>query len=366
MKILVIDFALRFGDVIGGQERMVLSLVKQLNAQGHEPIFLLREESGLSKRLKELNLIYFIKDINKYLIKFQLNSIKKLIKKEDISKVICLDSFANRLGYLLVGSIKTLQLFAFRFDVYESQFMSLSLKRRKRFYKKLDKKAFSQFTKIFCISNEIIKEVINLNVPKKKIIRFKPGIEPELNLGEFIIRSDGIIGLLSLGRFDEQKKSFITLIKACQILKDRGINNFRLTIAGDGPDRELIQESGTDLAEAGLFKLYPYHVNPAELYKKNDIFILTSRYEGFPFVIPEALSNYCAIISTKIPELLENFKENTEILYFNFHDAESLADNLKKLIEDKKLRETLQKRGKIISEEFKMDHVVSELIKEIL
>ncbi|WP_310377813.1 glycosyltransferase [Flavobacterium sp.] len=142
--------------------------------------------------------------------------------------------------------------------------------------------------------------------------------------------------VLSVGRLVPQK-GYDLAINACRILADKG-HHFKWYILGDGEDKERL------LAMIKKNKLDDYFIflgireNHYSYLKKADIFVHTARFEGFGMVINEAK------ILNK-PILLTNFNVAKSHIQSNYNGLicemtpESIAENLEKLIVDKKLRE---------------------------
>ena len=102
----------------------------------------------------------------------------------------------------------------------------------------------------------------------------------------------------------------------------------------------------------------------ASIYLKNfDIFVLPSLKEGLPYVILEAGLAELPVIASNIggiPEIIENGKEG---LLVPPADTEKLAAAIKKLVDDKTLRETLVKNlHQKITQEFSLGKMLRETI----
>lgn len=101
--------------------------------------------------------------------------------------------------------------------------------------------------------------------------------------------------VLGVGRLAEQK-DFSTLIKAFDILR-KNIPS-RLIILGDGEERssleKLIRLSGLQ----DLVDLPGFDVNPFAFMKKASVFVLSSKWEGLPGVLIQALACGCPVVST--------------------------------------------------------------------
>jgi glycosyltransferase involved in cell wall biosynthesis len=114
--------------------------------------------------------------------------------------------------------------------------------------------------------------------------------------------------MLSVGRL-HFVKDHAFLIRACRILKDRGCS-FCCVIAGDGPERTTLAKLIRRLDLENEIKLAG-HVPNEKLdayYNDSDLVVLTSRSEGIPLVLMEAMARGKIVLApaiTGIPELVD-------------------------------------------------------------
>jgi colanic acid/amylovoran biosynthesis glycosyltransferase len=127
---------------------------------------------------------------------------------------------------------------------------------------------------------------------------------------------DSQLHLLAVGRL-HAVKDHAFLLRACVQLRQRGLD-FQCEIAGEGPERRnlerLIQEYG--LEERVRLLGHVPHERQDSLYQKADVVVLTSRSEGIPLVLMEAMARGKIVVApaiTGIPELV--VAERTGFLY---------------------------------------------------
>lgn len=149
----------------------------------------------------------------------------------------------------------------------------------------------------------------------------------------------GPFRLLALGRFDVTK-GFDVLIKACSILKDRGLN-FRLTLAGGGGRfmglgkmdntlRELRKSLclENEITMPGLFS----HDDLPRMFAGHDIFVApcviheSGRRDGIPNTVIEAMSRGMPVVSTNINALPELVRDGRTGLTVEPDDPSALAE----------------------------------------
>jgi glycosyltransferase involved in cell wall biosynthesis len=115
--------------------------------------------------------------------------------------------------------------------------------------------------------------------------------------------------LLSVGRL-HAVKDHTFLLRACYALKERGFP-LACSIAGDGPERARIERLIGELNLKGNVTVLG-HVPRQELdgyYRGADLVVLTSRSEGVPVVLMEAMARECLVLApaiTGIPELVKH------------------------------------------------------------
>jgi glycosyltransferase involved in cell wall biosynthesis len=145
--------------------------------------------------------------------------------------------------------------------------------------------------------------------------------------------------LLAAGRLVDQK-GFDVLIRA--FAQSRARADLHLVIAGEGPLESALRELSVSLGVASRIS-FPGKVEslPA-LMERAYAFILSSRYEGFPNVLLEALAVGTPVISTDCPGgPAEILQRGTYGLLVPPEDAAALATAMDTLTTDTQLRARL-------------------------
>ncbi|MCB0167209.1 MAG: glycosyltransferase family 4 protein [Anaerolineae bacterium] len=166
-----------------------------------------------------------------------------------------------------------------------------------------------------------------------------------------------------------ERKGTPYLVKACKILKDRGLK-FRCIIAGEGPERPIIEDliAQNDLAGevemvgAVYQEQLRQYLNQADIFTLPCIVASNGDIDGIPNVLMEAMATEIPVISTYvsgIPELIEN--EECGLLV-NEKDETALAEALQRLLENPTLRAELGRRGRQkVIQEFNIDRNAERL-----
>ena len=101
------------------------------------------------------------------------------------------------------------------------------------------------------------------------------------------LSEDGLLRLTALGRF-VKKKGFDTLLEAFASLRKE--SNVKLTIGGDGPERNALKQLAMDLDISDKVEFVGWVEDVAEFLSGSDLFVLPSREEPFGIVILEAMA----------------------------------------------------------------------------
>lgn len=105
--------------------------------------------------------------------------------------------------------------------------------------------------------------------------------------------------LLGIGRLVAQK-DFPTLIAAfAQLRQTRP--GARLILLGEGPERAALQAQITGLGLQQVIDMQGHVANPLSFLSRADLFVLSSRWEGQPVALIEALGCGCQVVSTDCP-----------------------------------------------------------------
>jgi glycosyltransferase involved in cell wall biosynthesis len=113
--------------------------------------------------------------------------------------------------------------------------------------------------------------------------------------------------VVGVGRLDRQK-DFLTLLKAFE--RVRQARSCRLVIVGEGPLRGALETARGTSAYPEDIDLPGFVAKPFSYMSHADVFVLSSRYEGLPNALIEALACGAPVVSADCPsgprEILDN------------------------------------------------------------
>lgn len=111
----------------------------------------------------------------------------------------------------------------------------------------------------------------------------------------------GTTRLVAVGRLAPQK-GFDILLQALAACRDLPL---RLDLLGQGPDEALLRAQTRELGLGDRVHLHGFTPNPYPWLRQADALVLSSRYEGLPNVVLEALACGTPVISTPVPPAIE-------------------------------------------------------------
>lgn len=141
-----------------------------------------------------------------------------------------------------------------------------------------------------------------------------------------------------------EEKNHLRCIDACELLIKRKINVEWINI-GAISDKKLYQKINNSIKQKGIDKNYIFlgpKSNPYKYMKNAKAVIIGSDYESWSLVITEAKVLGIPVISTKTYGALEQIENNINGLLCDF-TAESIADNIEKIINNNYLSKSIRK-----------------------
>ena len=141
----------------------------------------------------------------------------------------------------------------------------------------------------------------------------------------------------------DQIKQIPSCLRTHWQLRSEGID-FHWHILGDGGERVVLEQLIAELGMADRFHLEGFKIEPRAWMKYADLFVLTSRSEGCPTVIREALAEGTPVLATDVNGVRELIDDGVTGVVLGDCEAD-LKDNLRRLVIDRSARERL--RGNI-------------------
>lgn len=271
----------------GGAERIITTIANHLPREKFTPsILLLRKEGGYLDFLKpDVEII----DIKTPRIRHSLKPILLEIKRRKPD--IVFSGFGEVNAYLSLF----IKLFPnTKFIARETNVVSQHVTRKEiRFFYKF----YNNYDRIIAQSDDMRTDLIqNFGIRRDKLIKINNPVD--VDFIEKILKtsekpsafSPQYKHVVAIGNLSA-RKGFDNLLKVFSRLKNQ---NILLHILGDGKDKDLLLQMKEILGLDHVI-FYGKQNNPYQYLKFADLFILSSRYEGFPNVLLEA--GICGVYS---------------------------------------------------------------------
>ena len=200
---------------------------------------------------------------------------------------------------------------------------------KKKITKLLVKFLYKKANVVITNSKRTSDNLKNLCKTKAETI-YSPAFE---KFNKKIKKSNAIKKLLTVGRLSEEK-DYETLIHAINLIKNQ---KFVLDILGEGKHKNKLLELINKFNLKDKIFLRGYQKHPEEYFKKADLYINCSLFEGFPNSVVEAISFNIPVICSKshggINEILSNGKGG---YFFDSGNHKELSNLISKFLLNKK------------------------------
>lgn len=396
MKILLVN---KFHYLKGGSEKYYFELANLLKEKGHQiAFFSMQNEKNVETGEKE----YFVNEIDlntgsklKALdVIYSKENKKKMIEAlEDFKPdIVHVNNFQRQLSESIIEAIneKNIPVIYTAHDVQaicpaitmlDSGKQLCELCKNGKYFNCIKKKCIknSNLKSILgAIEGEYyrIKEVYNKKIAyiitpsefyKQKLI--EDGIKEDaikaihnfidVNQYELPIEDEGYA--LYIGRLSKEK-GILNLIKAFT-----NIQNQKLLIAGDGPEKENIEKIIKDKHLEDNIQLLGYlNQNQVKEYLRKARFIVVPSiwYENCPYSILETQAIGKTVIGANIAGIPELVQDKVNGLTYQYDDTKELEEKMKLLFENKSLAEEYGKKAKeIAAKEYSKDVYYNQIIK---
>jgi len=162
-----------------------------------------------------------------------------------------------------------------------------------------------------------VHDTVQRCVGQRPVVCIPHGVElPAAEAWEQRVGLHNPVHLVYIGRLFDEEKGVFALPQILRGVLDRGIQA-TLTIAGDGPDREPLQQvfHSNGVGEKVHFAGF---VSPEEVYPlllDGDILLFPSRSEGFGLALAEAQACGCVPVASRLPGVTDTIVEDGETGY---------------------------------------------------
>lgn len=239
---------------------------------------------------------------------------------------------------------------------------------RRRFARPLVRRTYGWADAITTVSNGVAEDLAAFaSLPPERIVAiYNPSNTPALAAAAQLALEHPWFGpgtppvVLAAGRLEPQK-DFPTLLRAFARVRAR--RDVRLVILGEGRQRIRLQALARELEVADTVDMPGFVANPWAYMARAALFVLSSRFEGFPNVLVEAMACGCPVVSTECPsgpaEILDRGRYGALV---PVGDDAALAHAIERALDDSPDRARLKARAQEFSVERARDRYLDLLV----
>ena len=203
---------------------------------------------------------------------------------------------------------------------------------------------------------EMAKDYYEKNLASKGIVIHNPVFKPAKADG-YIKRKEHTI--VSVGRLDNEQKRYDVMLEAFALFHSK-FPEYILKIYGTGTDAETIQSMIKHHSLERFVSLEGYTSDPYSVLRENEIFLITSDYEGISNSLLEAMAAGIPVVSTDSTPggaamLIKNKYNGLLVPKGN---PEAIAKALEEYAKDEHLMTTCGNNARLVCEEYSPDKIM--------
>jgi glycosyltransferase involved in cell wall biosynthesis len=218
---------------------------------------------------------------------------------------------------------------------------------------------------VIAVSEGVARSIANRRVPVEVVTHgtdlgavrrgadARAAARAELGLAD----DDAVVG--TVGNFTA-KKDHATLLRAMAAL-GRDLPAARLVLVGSGPLEADLRHRAGDLGLADRASFVGSRHDVLELLPAFDVFALSSRFEGLPIALLEAMATGLACVATRVGGVPEVVSDGRDGLLVEPGDPDALATAIGKVLADDRLAAELARRAAARAADFQLSAAVRHI-----
>lgn len=317
---------------VGGVERVRLTLIEYLSAHGIECRLALRRCQGeLLERARQLAPVDELAPSGFYQF---VPSLVRLLKREQPTHVVTAFTDVGILTWLAIKLARSQTKWIHSVHVTQSIVAAKpdSLGRlRHRVESRIAGFIYRHADAVVAVSEGIRKDILGLYciAPSRVTTLYNPVVPDKQLEWRMPAKESPLCRITAVGRLSPQK-GFDVLIDAMA----RVPGSWSLDIWGDGAERAKLEEIIVRHGLHDRVRLRGYTSEPFHAMRSADLFVLSSRHEGLPGVLIEAIACRCQVVATDClhgpREILESGRLGQLV---RVDDVDALADAIARVVD---------------------------------
>lgn len=335
----------------GGTERVLTAIANGLAERGyHIAIVSLWGKRPAFFRLEETIRVYWLEEeCHKYRVMKQLVWLRHILRREKADFLIDVDIILGFYSVFMKWSLPDLHWISWEHFNYYSYF------RRNAFLRKIVRRIVGAFSEYLVVLTK--EDVGNY----RRNIRMQCGLTHIYNpipYDRTVAKMQEYPVIFAAGNLTKVK-GFDLLIRSWEMLEGK-YRAWKVVIAGEGEERKKLKR---EIRRRGLKNIYLIGSvsNIEKYYRKAAFFVLSSRSEGFPMVLLEAMNFSLPVVSYRCKtgpgEVIADGKNGFLV---NPGDVAGFAEKMEVLMRDRELRRRMGRCAGKSAERFKKEKILDE------
>jgi len=339
-----IAYVLTRADDIGGAQIHVLDLATELKKRGCRVSVISGPTGPFSEQLKARQIDFYqlralrreLSPWNDVKAIFELRTLLSKLRPEIVS------THCSKAGWVGRVAARMLRIPVI-YTPHGWKFNRVGTPIEQRLYIAAERFASSISDRIITVSNHGRRIAIDERVAKAAtLVCIHNGIRDRFLASERPNATGNNVRLVMTARFSEPK-DHASLLKA---LHDVGGTDWTLELIGDGPKIQESKALACSLGIADQVNFLGLRSDVAEILANCDIFVLTTKSEGFPRTILEAMSAKLPVVVSDVGGVAESVINGETGFLVKPGDHAALVNKISLLIHDPELRRTLGEAGR--------------------
>ena len=219
-------------------------------------------------------------------------------------------------------------------------------------YNRIDRLCLPWYERVVCVSDDLLAACLAAGVPAKNCVLLENGIDAaEYTRRRTVAEAKAALGLPAggfvigaVGRLSAEK-GFDVLVRSVHALVSRGLD-VRLVIVGEGGERAKLEGLIREFQLADRVRLAGWQTDVRSYFEAMDVYALSSRSEGLPNVLLEAMALEVPIVSTRVAGVPRLIQDGRNGLLVNPGDPDGLAAALTELLTNGARRDEFRAAGR--------------------
>lgn len=347
----------------GGAEKVLVNLVNNLDKNKYDVTVHVMFDGGVNKKFLKSHIHYkfmFKKIFRGSAVLFSVMSPRFLythLVKDEYDIVV---SYLEGVTARIASGSKSKKISWIHIEMLDDKAFTLGFKSKKEALK-----YYNLFDYNVCVSNTVKEKFCAFGVDKEKtLVLYNTNEDEEIKkkseeVVDDIIFDENTVNLVSVGKL-VPSKGYDRLLRIHNKLIREGFS-IHTYILGIGEYEEEFKKFIKENHLEDSFTLLGYKINPYKYVKNCDLYVCSSRREGFSTAVTESLIVGTPVISTECSGAVELLGKNNEYGVVVKNNEESLYEGLKSLLSDNKKIKYYHVQAEKRAEFFKKEARVREV-----